>query len=85
MKDLFIKSQFARTKEIKDEDISTDGALRVYRWSPDAVMIQIRTDGSITDSRKGKARKMVSHLTLNKTEVHDLIEYLLSVAAEIKG
>ena len=87
-RELHIENKYAETTDLtKQADISNDsfGKLRVYRYSPDTIMVQIRTRGATDYSHKGAVRNMISGMCITADEAETLIDFLQDKIAEIRG
>ena len=84
--ELNIENRFADTVDLTKQDIPLDtfGKLRVYRYSPESIMIQVRTSGPTNYNRNGATKNMISGMTINTEEAESLIAFLQEKIEEIK-
>lgn len=79
---LIIEKPYAKTTVTPTDD--TVGCLRIYRDSPESVLLQIRTVGHTGQYSKGVKRTAFSHCSLQADELDSVIAALQKLRAELR-
>lgn len=87
--DEFLKADplCAKTTELKPgeaADPQFDSGVRVFRSTPSRVSVQIRTKGGIDAFGRGKPRRMISTIDLDRDAIGILIEWLEDAATTLQ-
>ena len=88
MKETIINEPYAETLDLtKQTDIPQDsfGKIRIYKYSPDAILFQIRTSGPVTDSGKGIHRNIATSTIISVDQAQEIITGLQSYISSIQG
>lgn len=81
MNELIIKNKYISVEKVED-CAESEKVLRVYKYSPDRAMIQIRAFTSLT--RKSKPAAYIASCTASVEDIDNIIAYLHEVKAQIK-
>jgi hypothetical protein len=74
---VLIKNKYARSWQVDVSSVLDNVGLRVYRESPSAIQIQVRT-------RTAKTGR-ISSVSITAAQARDMAAYLLSKAAELEA
>lgn len=77
--ELHYYNDFARIHEVLHLDHDNEPMLRVYRNSPGAVQLQIRTfapiTGSLVSRARAKDRNMIANVSITVKELEEILTY----------
>ena len=82
MDELIIKNKFITVEKVED-CAESEKVLRIYKYSPDQVMIQIRAFTSIT--RKSKPAAYIASYPASAGDLDKIIAELQNIRAQLKG
>ena len=82
MDELIIENKFIRVEKFSEE-VEQGKKLRIYKYSPDQIMIQIRAFTSIT--RKSKPAAYIASYPASAGDLDKIIAELQNIRAQLKG
>lgn len=88
MNDTLIPVTLPRTTVWRAADVNAppqQAAVRVYKYSPEEIALQIRTIGPVAPSHRGAPMVSYSHATLSVAQARELINALEARITQITG